>query len=77
MVTLHRWINPSSLDIHGIILISGIYDLHPVVYTYANDALKLDENSASRIGWMKGFCLIWSRGRHFSPSLPDRGPTGI
>ena len=19
----------------------------------------------------------WSRGRHFSPSLPDRGPTGI
>ena len=27
--------------------------------------------------WMKGICLIWSRGRHFSPSLPDRGPTGI
>ena len=27
--------------------------------------------------WMKGRCLIWSRGRHFSPSLPDRGPTGI
>ena len=26
---------------------------------------------------MKGICLIWSRGRHFSPSLPDRGPTGI
>ena len=25
--------------------------------------------------WMKGLCLIWSRGRHFSPSLPDRGPT--
>ena len=24
---------------------------------------------------MKGICLIWSRGRHFSPSLPDRGPT--
>ena len=22
---------------------------------------------------MKGICLIWSRGRHFSPSLPDRG----
>ena len=43
MVTLRR-----SLDIHGIILISGIYDLNPVVYTYANDALKLDENSASR-----------------------------
>ena len=24
---------------------------------------------------MKGICLIWSRDRHFSPSLPDRGPT--
>ena len=24
---------------------------------------------------MKGICLIWSRGRNFSPSLPDRGPT--
>ena len=42
------WINPSSLDIHGIFLISGIYDLNPVVYTYANDALKLNETSASR-----------------------------
>ena len=27
--------------------------------------------------WMKGICLIWSRGRYISPSLPDRGPTGI
>ena len=26
---------------------------------------------------MKGICLIWSRDRHFSPSLPVRGPTGI
>ena len=25
--------------------------------------------------WMKGICLIWFRGRHFSLSLPDRGPT--
>ena len=33
-----------------------------------------DENRAL---WMKGMCLIWSRGRHISPSLPDRGPTGI
>ena len=48
MVTLRHWINPSSLDIHGIFLISGIYDLNPVVYTYANDALKLNETSASR-----------------------------
>ena len=23
-----------------------------------------------RIEWMKGICHIWSRGRHFSPSLP-------
>ena len=26
---------------------------------------------------MKGICHIWSRGRHFSPSLPDRGPTQV
>ena len=26
---------------------------------------------------MQGSCLIWSRGRHFSPSLSDRGPTGV
>ena len=31
----------------------------------------------NRALWMKGICLIWSRGQHFSPSLPDRGPTGI
>ena len=48
MVTVRHWINPSSLDIHGIFLISGIYDLNPVLNTYANDALKLNETSASR-----------------------------
>ena len=26
-------------------------------------------------GWLKQICSIWSRGRHFSPSLPDRRPT--
>ena len=26
---------------------------------------------------MKGICLLWSRGRHFSPSLSNWGPTGI
>ena len=24
----------------------------------------------NRAEWMKGICLLWSRGRHFSPSLP-------
>ena len=24
----------------------------------------------NRSEWMKGICPIWSRGRHFSPSLP-------
>ena len=24
----------------------------------------------NRTDWMKGICLMWSRGRHFSPSLP-------
>ena len=26
--------------------------------------------SINRTEWMKGICHIWSRGRHFSPSLP-------
>ena len=32
-----------------------IYELLPVV---------------NRAEWTKGFCHVWSRGRHFSPSLP-------
>ena len=24
----------------------------------------------NRVEWMKGICHTWSRGRHFSPSLP-------
>ena len=27
-------------------------------------------NNSNRTEWMKGICLIWSRGRHISPSLP-------
>ena len=26
--------------------------------------------SMNRAEWMKGICHIWSRGRHFSPSMP-------
>ena len=35
----------------------------------------IDSVGCEQSWWMKGICLIWSRGRHFSPSLPDRGPT--
>ena len=24
----------------------------------------------NRVEWMKGICHIWSKGRHFSPSMP-------
>ena len=51
MVTVRQWMNPSLATqamIHGICLISGVYDLNPMLFTSANDALKLDENSASR-----------------------------
>ena len=51
MVTVRHWINPSlarQTMIHGICLISGVYDLNPVLYTSTNDVLKLEENSASR-----------------------------
>ena len=43
-----------------------------VLYTY----IVIDRNvGCEQSWWMKGICLIWSRGRQFSPSLPDRGPT--
>lgn len=35
--------------LHGAALLSGIYDLRPLVVTTTNDALHLDENSATRI----------------------------
>ena len=45
-----------------------------ILYVYGKLILVQD---VYRALWMKGICLIWSRGWHISPSLPDRGPTGI
>ena len=48
-------------------------EISATVFVYI---LKLiDSEGCEQSWWMKGICLIWSRGRHFSPSLPDRGPT--
>ena len=40
---------PVRQAIHGIFLLSGVYDLVPIVNTYVNDALKLTEESAAQI----------------------------
>ena len=40
--------------------------------------IEIDLSVKCEQSWlMKGICLIWSGGRHFSPSLPDWGLTGI
>ena len=44
------------------------------LHIYGKLVILKDEN---RVFWMKGIYLIWSRGQLISPSLPDRGPTGI
>ena len=35
--------------LHGVALLSGIFDLRPLVVTPTNDALHLDENTATRV----------------------------
>ena len=40
---------PVRQAIHGIFLLSGVYDLVPIVNTYVNDVLKLTEESAAQI----------------------------
>ena len=40
---------PVRQAIHGIFLLSGIFDLVPIVNTYVNDALKVTEESAAQI----------------------------
>ena len=35
--------------LHGVALLSGVYDLRPLVVTPTNEALRLDENSATRV----------------------------
>ena len=40
---------PVRQAIHGIFLLSGVFDLVPIVNTYVNDALKLTEESAAQI----------------------------
>ncbi|XP_063817371.1 kynurenine formamidase isoform X3 [Pseudophryne corroboree] len=35
-------------NINGAILVSGVYDLHPITHTYVNDAIKMSEEVAAR-----------------------------
>ena len=55
MMSVANWNNnllvPSA--IHGMCLLSGVFDLVPLIDTYVNDALSLDESSASRLSPQK------------------------
>jgi len=50
MMALTNWKNNLSVPqaIHGMCLLSGVFDLIPLINTYINDAVCLDESSASR-----------------------------
>ena len=51
MIMVSDWSKDPSIPqaIHGIFLLSGVFDLMPIVNTYVNDALKLTEESAAQI----------------------------
>ena len=51
MMTVANWKNSMFVPqaIHGMCLISGLFDLVPLINTYVNDALTLDESSAARL----------------------------
>ena len=51
MMMVSDWSKDPSVQqaIHGMFLLSGVFDLVPIVNTYVNDALKLTEESAAQI----------------------------
>ena len=51
MMMVSDWSKDPSIPqaIHGMFLLSGVFDLMPIVNTYVNDALKLTEESAAQI----------------------------
>ena len=51
MIMVSDWSKDPSIPqaIHGMFLLSGVFDLVPIVNTYVNDALKLTEESAAQI----------------------------
>ena len=51
MMMVSDWSKDPSIPqaIHGMFLLSGIFDVVPIVGSYVNDELKLDEESAARV----------------------------
>ena len=49
-----------------------IHALHSYIHTYIHTYIHMWKllPILYRVEWTKGFCYVWSRGRHFSPSLP-------
>ena len=55
MMMVSDWSKDPSIPqaIHGMFLLSGVFDLVPIVSTYVNDALKLTEESAAQVSPQK------------------------
>ena len=51
MMMVSDWSKDPSVSqaVHGMFLISGVFDVLPILGTYVNDELKLDEDSAARL----------------------------
>ena len=51
MMMVSDWSKDPSIPqaVCGMFLISGVFDLHPILCTYVNDELKVDEDSAARL----------------------------
>jgi arylformamidase len=49
LVAMSILVRPSPLRVDRVVLLSGVYDLRPLVLTTINDALRLDDGSASAL----------------------------
>ncbi len=66
----------------NLILISGVYDLRPLIQTEINDALKLNTNTAAiyspllfnslKIPFIKKMKVLMAYGEHESPAFKDQ-----
>ncbi|XP_066422090.1 kynurenine formamidase isoform X1 [Molothrus aeneus] len=49
-------------DIKGAVLVSGLYDLEPILHTYVNDALNMSRWGVRLMAWSKGLHQLHRRG---------------
>jgi len=49
LVAMTALVRPSPIALHRVVLVSGVYDLRPLVHTSVNDVLGLDEAGAAAL----------------------------